>query len=72
MLTSAQYILHTIEKMNVKRRLVCEILLYQRAVFKAERPVTEKAQNLLLESYENMGAVSSVMRSSGMQDVSIQ
>jgi hypothetical protein len=60
-------ILHTREKMNVNRRLVCEILLYQRAVFIAGRPATEKAQNLLLESYANIGAVSSVMRLSGMQ-----
>lgn len=36
-------------------------------MFKAGRPVTGKAQNLLLESYENIGAVSSVMRLSGMR-----
>jgi hypothetical protein len=35
----------------------------------AGRPVTEKAQNLLLESYENIGAVSSVMRLSGMLEI---
>jgi hypothetical protein len=58
--------------MNVNRRLVCEILLYQRAVFIAGRPVTEKAQNLLLESYANIGAVSSVMRLSGVRVICIQ